>query len=213
MYEDINMKKTIQVGTGFDFWVTYPKPELDLFRPIIDVFLEEGFQEQGACVYGGVHERDTGYESFSAEYSSFTEMEQNLIADFSKAEEELDGVWMTTLNFESMDADLEKDGTKVNIHYSRDIISIDGDIDARIMEKACAQIVEYSPARKDVAEKNEASEGRTESHPAAEEMNQPPVFVKTEEVPRNDNSAMNQNVKEKSSAKVKKKSFWKRIFG
>lgn len=43
-------------------------------------------------------------------------MNKNLLADFSIAEEELDGVWMTSLNFETMYAEFEKNDIHVRLH-------------------------------------------------------------------------------------------------
>lgn len=54
-------------------------------------------------VSGGCHERDTGYETFSGgEYPWREGWVEKLIEDYEKEEDELDGTWFNTLNFDEI---------------------------------------------------------------------------------------------------------------
>ena len=63
-------------------------------------FLEHGID---GVVNGGCHERDTGYEAFSGgEYPWREGWVEKLIEDYEKEEDELDGTWFNTLNFDEI---------------------------------------------------------------------------------------------------------------
>lgn len=137
------MRRQIQVGCSYDYWVSNPEPKLALFRPIVKVLLREGFEEREAGVGGGVRELDTGYMSFDAHYPSFTAMDENLNSDFAKAEDRLDGMWYDTLNFEYMEAEFEKDGAKACVMYRRGKVTVDADIEESIMDELYALLPVY----------------------------------------------------------------------
>lgn len=61
--------------------------------PAVECLKIHGYTVTECIVNNGVHERDTGYESFEAKYHSFKEMSAKLCADFTKAKNELDGLW------------------------------------------------------------------------------------------------------------------------
>ena len=58
-------------------------------------------------VSGGCHERDTGYETFSGGSYPYDDWDNSswvdlLVDDFKKEEEQLDGGWFNTLNFDTI---------------------------------------------------------------------------------------------------------------
>ena len=100
-----------------------------------------GYVSDTVYVGGGVHELDTGYESFGRKYNSFEEMKEHLCTDFESEKDQLDGLWMNTLNFESIEVDLKKDGITGRLSYSRGYITLDCGTDETEIEKQCRATV------------------------------------------------------------------------
>ena len=113
---------SVLVSNPLIFWVEDTKQICDIFswmKPCLDVLSMAGYTDCGAVVGGGVHEMDTGYEDFFHRYASFSDMEEHLLDDFSAEESKLDGFWFSTLNFEYITIDLEKDALKGSLNYYR----------------------------------------------------------------------------------------------
>ena len=75
---------------------------------LIDQWKYDSFFIYPISVFGGVHERDTGYEMFSGgsypvkPYQSRNNWDAALIRDFKKEEAALDGCWFNTLSFDTI---------------------------------------------------------------------------------------------------------------
>lgn len=107
----------------FGFWVeslSQVKSLLSYMQQAVDIAKNQGYNVAEVHVFGGVHELDTGYESFSGKtYSSFEEAKEQLPIDFADEEAKLDGQWLNTINFEFLTVEVEKDGIESSIAFSR----------------------------------------------------------------------------------------------
>ena len=131
---------TSQIGDRLSFWVTGTssiRHILDAMGVYMDALTALGYASGSVYVGGGVHELDTGYESFGRKYRSFEEMKEHLCADFEAEEDELDGLWMNTLNFESIGVELKKDGVTGRLSCSRGLIRLECGADEAEIEKQC----------------------------------------------------------------------------
>lgn len=117
------LEHTFLIGDRFAFWfesVGQIETLLKQVKIAVSIASESGFDVKSVWVGGGVHERDTGYESFSSHtYYSLSELEEKLIPDFEKEENELDGMWFTTLNFESMVVAMECEAKSMKLVFYR----------------------------------------------------------------------------------------------
>ena len=107
--------------------------------PAVEVFKKEWYHVTECIVNNGVHERDTGYESFEAKYHSFKDMASTLCDDFSKAKSELDGLWYTTLNFGEITVRLKNDSGTAVIHFERGRISFGTDQPDQMLKEKLLQ--------------------------------------------------------------------------
>lgn len=107
----------------FGFWVeSMSQVEKLLFymAKAVEVARDQRYTVGTVRVFGGVHELDTGYESFSGKtYSSFEEAQKQLPIDFAEEEAKLDGQWLNTMNFEFLTVELIKDGIPHSLTFSR----------------------------------------------------------------------------------------------
>ncbi|WP_195450998.1 hypothetical protein [Anaeromassilibacillus sp. 1001302B_160321_C8] len=108
---------------GFGFWVEsihQVEKLLTYMTKAVEIARVQGYTIGAVRVDGGVHELDTGYESFSGKiYLSFEEARNQLPVDFAEEEAKLDGQWLNTMNFELFTVDLAKDGNNYSIMFSR----------------------------------------------------------------------------------------------
>lgn len=121
-----------------NFWVT-SYSQIERIIAALNVYMEAlselGYVSSLVRVGGGVHESDTGYESFSRRYNSFEEMKKHLLEDFAADANELDGMWYNTLNFETILVSLEKDDIKGTLSYSRGEVELDCGEDEAVIEE------------------------------------------------------------------------------
>lgn len=107
----------------FGFWVEsihQVEKLLIYMEKAVEIARNEGYTIGVVRVFGGVHELDTGYESFSGKtYSSFEEAKKQLPIDFAEEEANLDGQWLNTMNFEFFTVELTKDGNHQTLTFSR----------------------------------------------------------------------------------------------
>lgn len=108
--------------------------------PAVEFLEDQGYQVTECIVNNGVHERDTGYESFEAKYHSFEEMSETLCADFTNAKSELDGLWYTTLNFEEITVRLQNHSEAAVIHSERGRISFGTDQPDQMLKEKLLQL-------------------------------------------------------------------------
>ncbi len=143
---------SVRIGPSTDFWVT-GSSQIRSILAAMKIYIEEveslGYRTTRAFAGGGVHELDTGYESFSQEYDSFEEMEEKLCTDFDAAEAELDGLWFNTLNFDGIYVSFENEKTTGSLRYCRGVLvldcpSIENETDERCSEKI-APLLYHSP--------------------------------------------------------------------
>ena len=131
-----------RIGNTYDFWVTNTT-EIWRILEAMKIFAEEmnriGYTETNVFVGDGVHELDTGYESFGAVYGSFGETAEKLCADFAKAREELDGMWLHTLNFESICVEYGTGIRKAVLEYSRGVITVRCGLHENRVNRACRE--------------------------------------------------------------------------
>ena len=86
----------------------------------VKIAKKQGYTVGKVQVFGGVHELDTGYESFSNKtYSNFEDALERLPIDFAAEEAKLDGQWLTTLNFEFLTVELFKDDKQYSLLFNR----------------------------------------------------------------------------------------------
>lgn len=107
--------------------------------PAVELLEKQGYHVTECIVNNGVHERDTGYESFEAKYHSFKDMASTLCDDFSKAKSELDGLWYTTLNFGEITVRLKNDSGTAVIHFERGRISFGTDQPDQMLKEKLLQ--------------------------------------------------------------------------
>ena len=157
-YNDVNKEYdmvSVLVGNPLSFWVvstTEIRDILLMMKPCIEILRTAGYIDRGASVGGGVCEQDTGYAAFFREYSSFSNMEEQICDDFSADESELDGVWFDTLNFESITVELENGARKGFLVYSRGKITLRFDDVEDELERKIQSVLEpfqYCDMRKD----------------------------------------------------------------
>lgn len=108
--------------------------------PAVEFLKKQGYHVTECIANNGVHERDTGYESFEAKYHSFEEMSAKLCADFTKAENELDGLWFTTLNFDDITVRLQSASGAAAIHSERGRISFGTDQPDQMLKEKLLQL-------------------------------------------------------------------------
>jgi hypothetical protein len=113
------------VSDPLSFWATdyRIKELLPILTPIVELLKQNGFCEGKAGVGGGVHELDTGYESFERTYNSYDEMNKNILSDYEAEKSALVGTWYDILNFESMSVYMERITDSVRIVYCRGNLS------------------------------------------------------------------------------------------
>ena len=108
---------------GFGFWiesVSQVKKLLFYMEKAVEVAKDQGYIIGKVQVFGGVHELDTGYESFSNKtYSKFEYALEQLPIDFAEEEAKLDGQWLNTLNFEFLTVELFKDDKQYSLIFDR----------------------------------------------------------------------------------------------
>lgn len=117
---------------GFGFWIEdilEVNCLLDYVQQAVDIAKKEGYSVNGVWVSDGVHELDTGYESFSgATYSSFERAKKQLPIDFVNQMAELDGRVFFILNFETVRVEMMKNGISSYIRYSRGKLELPDDL-------------------------------------------------------------------------------------
>ena len=134
---------TLQIGSELSFWVcSTSKIEhiLAVLRILVNAAQNEGYTASKSWAGGGVHERDTGYEDFTAAYPTFDQMEAKLCDDFSQAEGDLDGLWFDTLNFESIVVHLVRKEEEGHLSYSRGIVRLSCDNEAEIYKQCLPEL-------------------------------------------------------------------------
>ena len=108
---------------GFGFWigsVSQVKKLLFYMAKAVDVAKKQGYTIGKVQVFGGVHELDTGYESFSNKtYPNFEDALEQLPIDFAEEAAKLDGQWFNTLNFEFLTVELFKDKKSYSLIFNR----------------------------------------------------------------------------------------------
>ena len=137
---------SVLINDPGSFWVTGAseiREILSAMKIFTDALVILGYHSQDVYVGGGVHELDTGYESFGKNYADFEEMRKNLPADFVEEESQLDGSWLNTLNFESIYVGLEKDGERGFLRYSRGELSLSCFDEAAVYEKCRETLQPY----------------------------------------------------------------------
>ncbi len=125
--KDAAVQHIVAKFEGFGFWVESVfqiERILSYMQQAVDIAKDNGYTVVKVSVFGGVHEVDTGYESFSGKtYCSFEDAKENLSTDFEEEEAQLDGLWLRILNFDSLVVEMLKDDKLFRLSFSRGELS------------------------------------------------------------------------------------------
>ena len=138
-YGIIRLKKDIAI-----FWIVCEEQIeelLDIFGKINQILISSGFTVKEVKAFGGVHERDTGYEDFCRHYDSFEECKELLVRQFQADSDKLDGTWFDTLNFGNFSMTAKCNGEFLTAEFKDNKITVSGNVsNDKLAEKICKSI-------------------------------------------------------------------------